>query len=295
MDRFEAMRIFATVARQGSFAEAARRLRLSPSAVTRSVAQLEDHLGLMLLTRTTRALRLTERGEIYLVSCQRILAEVDTAELQARGENAAPRGEMKIAAPILFGRLHVLPIVTRLLTQYRDLSIQLHLSDRNTHLVEDGMDAAIRIGDLADSTFIAIKLGQVRRILAASPTYLAARGTPQTPADLVQHDIIAFGGIDTTHEWRFANAENIRLEPRLIVNNADATIAAAEAGLGITRALSYQMAAPIQAGKLTQILQPYAPPPIPITLIHPTRRTAANTTALIQAARQYYAENPVDG
>ena len=294
MDRFEAMRIFTTVARQGSFAEAARQLRLSPSAVTRAVAQLEDHLGLTLLTRTTRSLRLTERGEIYLASCQRILAEIDGAERQVRGENAAPRGEMKIAAPILFGRLHVLPIVSRLLTQYRDLSIQLHLSDRNIHLVEDGMDAAIRIGELADSALIAIKLGQVRRVLAASPAYLAARGTPQTPADLAQHDIIAFGGIDTTNEWRFSNHATVRVEPRLIVNSADATITAAETGLGITRALSYQMAAPIQAGKLTPILQPFAPPTIPVSLIHPARRTAsANTTALIQAARRYFAENPV--
>jgi DNA-binding transcriptional LysR family regulator len=156
------------------------------------------------------------------------------------------------------------------------------------------MDAAIRIGELADSTLIALKLGEVRRVLAASPEYLAAHGTPQTPADLAGHDIIAFGGIDTTNEWRFRNAENIRLESRLIVNNADATIAAAENSLGITRALSYQMAAAIQSGRLIPILQNFAPPPIPISLIYPARRIAsANTAAFVQAARQYFAENPV--
>jgi len=290
MDRFEAMRIFTTVARQGSFAEAARQLRLSPSAVTRAVAQLEDHLGLTLLTRTTRSLRLTERGEIYLASCQRILAETDAAEFLARGQDAAPKGEMKIAAPLLFGRLHILPIVTQLLTQHRDLTIQLNLSDRNTHLIEDGYDAAVRIGTLADSALIAIKLGEVRRTLAASPAYLAARGTPQTPADLAQHDIIAFAGLATTNEWRFQNSPNIRITPRLTVNSADATIAAAEAGLGITSALSYQLTIPIKANRLTPILESFAPPPIPITLLHPPTRPSTNLTALIAVARRYFGE-----
>jgi len=293
MDHLDAMRIFAAVARQGSFAEAARQLRLSPSVVTRAVAQLEDHLGLTLLTRTTRSQHLTERGETYLANCQRILAEIDAAELQARGENAAPKGELKIAAPLLFGRLHVLPIIIGLLTQYRDLTIQLNLSDRNAHLVEDGYDAAIRIGHLADSALIAIKLGEVRRTLAASPAYLAVRGTPQTPADLTSHDIIAFAGLATTNEWRFQGSPNIRIMPRLTVNSADATIAAAEASLGITSALSYQLAAPIQAGRLTPILQTFAPPPVPVTLIHPTNHPSANTTALIEAARRYFAETPV--
>jgi DNA-binding transcriptional LysR family regulator len=159
MDRLDAMRIYVAVARLGSFAKAARQLRLSPSVVTRSIAQLEDQLGVTLLTRTTRAVRLTERGEIYLESCQQIMEDIDGAERRVRGENAEPRGDLKVAAPIAFGRLHVLPVVTRMLTDHRALSVRLTLSDRNALLVDEGVDVAVRIGDLADSSLIAIRLG----------------------------------------------------------------------------------------------------------------------------------------
>ena len=157
MDHLGAMRAFVSVAKLGSFAEAARRLQLSPSVVTRSVAQLEDQLGLTLLLRTTRSLRLTERGELYLESCEQILQDVDSAERQVRGEDAEPRGTLKVAAPIVFGRLHVLPIVNRVLRDYRDVAVELTLSDRNAHLVEEGVDVAVRIGELADSSLIAVK------------------------------------------------------------------------------------------------------------------------------------------
>ena len=170
MDHLGAMRAFVSVAKLGSFAEAARRLQLSPSVVTRSVAQLEDQLGLTLLLRTTRSLRLTERGELYLESCEQILQDVDSAERQVRGEDAEPRGTLKVAAPIVFGRLHVLPIVNRVLRDYRDVAVELTLSDRNAHLVEEGVDVAVRIGELADSSLIAVKLGVVSRVVVASPT-----------------------------------------------------------------------------------------------------------------------------
>src|SRR5713226_4113024 len=165
MDRLDAMRIFVAVAKLGSFAEAARQLRLSPSVATRSIAQLEDQLGLMLLTRTTRSLRLTDRGEIFLESCQQILADIDGAERRVRGENAEPRGELKVAAPIVFGRLHVLPVVNRILKEHRGLAVRLALSDRNVNLVDEGIDIAVRVGVLADSSLIAIKLGEVSRVL----------------------------------------------------------------------------------------------------------------------------------
>ncbi len=295
MDRLDAMRAFVAVAKLGSFAEAARRLRLSPSVVTRSIAQLEDQLGLMLLTRTTRSLRLTERGAVYLESCQQILEDIDGAERRVRGENAEPRGEMKVAAPILFGRLHVLPIVNRILGEHRSLSIRLTVSDRNVNLVDEGIDVAIRIGELADSSLIAVKLGEVSRVLVANPAYLKERGTPSTPAALASHDIIAFESIDATNEWRFnANEKSVRVEPRLAVNSADAAITAAEAGIGITRTLSYQVRDSVVAGRLVLLLQKFAPPPLPVSALYPSRRIAsANVAAFVKTARDHFKVSPL--
>ncbi len=289
------MRTFVTVAKIGSFAEAARRMRLSPSVVTRAIAQLEDQLGLTLLMRTTRSLRLTEGGEIYLGNCQQILADVDSAERQARGENAEPSGNLKVAAPILFGRLHVLPIINRVLQTHRALSIQLSLSDRNIHLVDEGIDVAVRIGDLANSSLIAVKLGEVSRVTVASPGYLKARGTPRSPTELADHDTIAFEGIGSTNEWRFNPGRKlIRVEPRLSVNSADAAIAAAEAGVGITRTLSYQIKAPVLTGRLKLILQQFAPPQSPVNAIYPARRIAsANVAVFVKAARDYFKAHPL--
>jgi DNA-binding transcriptional LysR family regulator len=295
MDRLDAMRIFVAVATLGSFAEAARRKRLSASVVTRSIAQLEDELGLTLLSRTTRSVRVTERGRIYLESCQQILADIDDAERRVRGENAEPRGELKVAAPIVFGRLHVLPVINRLLRQHEALSIRLTLSDRNLHLVEEGVDVAVRIGELADSNLIAVKLGAVSRVLVASPAYLEQHGTPLSPAKLAEHDIIAFENINATDEWRFSAGETlVRLLPRLAVNNADTAIAAAEAGMGITRALSYQVREPVMARRLIPILQSFAPPPIPVSAVYPARRIAsANLTTFVRTARDHFKADPL--
>src|SRR5271165_719991 len=295
MDRLDAMRIFVAVAKLGSFAEAARQLRLSPSVVTRSIARLEEQLGLTVLSRTTRSLRLTERGEIYLESCQQILEDIDGAERRVRGENAEPRGDLKVAAPILFGRLHVLPVVNRVLSEHHALSIRLTLSDRNVHLVDEGVDVAVRIGELADSSLIAIKLGAVSRVLVASPAYLKERGVPSSPTKLAAHDTIAFESLDATNEWRFrAGEKTVRVEPRLAVNSADAAIAAAEAGIGITRALSYQIKAAVLAGRLVPILQAFAPPQSPVSAVYPARRIAsANVAAFVKAARDHFRANPI--
>lgn len=295
MDHLDAMRVFVAVARLGSFAEAARRLRLSPSVVTRSIAQLEDRLGLTVLHRTTRSLRLTERGRIYLENCQQILEDVDGAERRARGEDAEPRGDLGVAAPILFGRLHVLPIVGQLLSQHRALAIRLTLSDRNAHLVDEGIDVAVRIGELADSSLIAVPLGAVGLVVVASPGYLQRRGVPHTPAELGGHDLIAFESIDTTNEWRFrAGDPTVRVEPRLAVNSGDAAIAAAEDGIGITRALSYQVQASVLAGRLVPILQVFAPPLLPVRVLYPARRIAsANVTRFVQAARDHFKHRPL--
>lgn len=295
MDQLDAMRTFVSVATLGSFAEAARRLRLSPSVVTRSVAHLEERLGLTLMDRTTRSLRLTERGRIYLESCRQILDDVEDADRKARGEDSEPRGALSVAAPILFGRLHVLPIIARVLAEHKGLSVRLLLSDRNVHLVEEGIDVAVRVGDLADSSLMAVKLGAVSRVMVASPGYLARRTAPTAPSDLASHDIIAFEGIDATNEWRFGDGGKVvRVDPRLAVNSADAAIAAAEAGVGVTRALSYQVREAVEAGRLLPILQGFAPPASPVSAIYPLRRIASpNVAAFIKAAREHFKAHPL--
>ncbi|MGA7807661.1 LysR family transcriptional regulator [Bradyrhizobium sp.] len=289
------MRAFVAVATLGSFAEAARQLRLSPSVVTRSVADLEERLGLVLLNRTTRSIRLTERGEIYLDSCRQVLEDIEGAERRVRGEDAEPRGALKVAAPILFGRLHVLPIITRILTKHPGLTIHLTLSDRNVHLAEESVDVAVRVGDLADSSLIAIRLGSVSRVLVASPGYLERRGIPKAPSDLSGHDIIAFESLDATNEWRFGTAGKlVRVEPRLTVNSADAAIAAAEAGLGICRTLSYQVMSSVLARRLAPLLVGYTPEKLPVCAIYPARRIAStNLGAFVKNAREYFRDEPL--
>lgn len=293
MDRLDTLRAFVTVAGQGSFTAAARQLRLSPSAVTRAVPQLEDQLGLTLISRTTRSLHLTERGRVYLESCREILESLEVAERQVRGEDAAPRGVLKVAAPIVFGRLHVLPIVSTLLDAHAGLAVRLTLSDRNIHLVEEGVDVAVRIGDLADSSLIAASLATVRRVLVASPAYLAAHGAPADPAALAGHRIVAFEALDALDDWRFGD-EVVRLDPRLVVNSADAAIAAAEAGQGITRALSYQVQAAVEAGRLVPLLLDHAPPAVPVSAVYPARRIpSANVAAFVRAARDHFKARPL--
>lgn len=289
MDRLDAMRAFTAVATLGSFAEAARQLRISPSATTRLVADLEERLGLVLLNRTTRSVRLTEGGELYLDRCRRVLEDVDDAERAARGQGAEPRGVLKITAPVLFGRLYVMPIVNQVLAEYPRLSIRLVLSDRNMHLIEEDLDVAIRIGDLADSNLIAVRLGGVSRLLVASPDYLMRRSVPRGPADLTAHDVIAFEGIDATNEWRFEpSGKIVRVQPRLMVNCAESAIAAGEAGLGITRALSYQVKAGIAAGRLVPVLPQHTREILPVSAVYPARRIAsANRAAFLSAAKAY--------
>jgi DNA-binding transcriptional LysR family regulator len=296
MDRIAALRAFLTVSDLGSFSQAARRLRTSPAAVTRAVALLESDLGLTLLNRTTRSVRLTERGAIYLESIRRVLADLEDADRRVRGEDAAPRGHMTVAAPVMFGRLHILPIVERLLHAFPDLSVKMTLSDRSVHLVDEEIDVAVRIGELADSAMQAVKVGSVRRVVVASPAYLSGRPIPDIPADLAAHDIIAFDGLDAVDEWRFGAAEptSIRVKPRLRVNTADAAIAACKDGIGVTRTLSYQVCDAVAAGALTLLLEAFAPAPIPINVIHPPRRFgSANVTAFTRMARDYFRATPI--
>jgi DNA-binding transcriptional LysR family regulator len=290
MDRILALRAFAAVARLRSFAGAARQLRLSPTAVSRAVALLEEDLGLPLLLRTTRSVSLTAEGAAYLEACQSALAQLDDAARSLRGEDAEPRGKLQVTAPVVFGRMHVLPVVAGLLRAHPRLDIQLQLTDRVVRMAEEGIDAAVRIGDLADSTLQAVRLAQVRRVLVASPAYLAARGEPGEVADLSSHDLIAFDTFTSNGEWRFTAAGRpaLRVEPRLMTNSVEAAIDAAEAGLGIARVLSYQVVEPVAAGRLRLLLSAFEPQPLPVSLVFPAnRRGSANVRALVAAVQDH--------
>ena len=285
MDRLDAMQAFVTVADLEGFAPAARKLGLSPSAVTRLLAALEDRLGARLLQRTTRSVALTDAGARYLERARRILADVEEAERAAEGERTTPRGRLVISAPVGFGRLHVSPVVTAYLQRHREVSCDLRLSDRMVNLVEEGVDAAVRIGHLPDSTLVARHVGQMRRIVVASKAYLKARGEPKTPRDLASHDTIQFGGASAPAEWRFVEAgREIRVAamPRFSTNSADAAVQYAEQGGGLTRVLAYQAADAIRRGALKVVLKEFEQPPLPIHVVNPTSRLlSAKVRAII--------------
>jgi DNA-binding transcriptional LysR family regulator len=291
MDRLDALAAFVAVADKGGFAAAARHLRLSPPAVTRAIAGLERRLGTPLFMRTTRSVRLTDEGAAYLARCRPALADLAEAERVVMGTRSEPRGTLVITAPVVFGRLHVVPVIAALLRKHRRLAVRLLLIDRVVHLVEEGIDVAVRIGALADSALRAVRIGEVRRICVASPAYLRAHGTPAAAADLRRHAVLAFAGIDASDEWRFgADGKTVvKVEPRLSVNGADAVIAAAVQGLGVTRVLSYQVRAEIAAGRLRRVLDDEAPPPVPIHLVFQANRAGAPTVrAFIEHAKAYF-------
>ena len=292
MDTLDAMRTFLAVADRRSFAAAARDLRLSAAAVTRAVAMLEDDLGTSLLHRTTRAVRLTERGALYAERCRALLSDHDDLRAAVRGEDAVPRGRLSVTAPVVFGRLHILPVAEALADRYDTLDIRLTFLDRVTHLVEEGFDLAVRIGTLSDSAMIAVRLSEVRRVVVASPAYLAEHGLPMTPDDLRNHRIVSFDGVGATDEWRFGTdgKTGVRVAPRLSVNMAEAAIDAAARGGGLTRVLSYQVAEHLAGASLQVVLEDAEPPPIPVSLVYPaSRRASANVQAFVREARQWFA------
>ncbi|MFM9849888.1 MAG: LysR family transcriptional regulator [Hyphomicrobiaceae bacterium] len=271
MDRLEAMSVLLAVVDAGSLSAASRRLGAPLATVSRKVLELEAHLKARLLIRSSRRVTLTDAGRSYVAACRRILDEVSDAERVAAGEYSAPKGDLLITAPIVFGRLHVLPIIADFLKAYPDISVRLMLADRVVNLVEEQIDIALRIGDLPDSSLVATKVGSIRRIVCASPGYLAARGTPKRPTDLLAHDCITFEGLMSPLEWTFRiNKANtpVAIRSRLVVNTAEAVIDAAIAGLGITRVLSYQVEAARRAGQLALMLEAFEPPPSPVNLIH---------------------------
>lgn len=279
MDRFQSMTAFLAVVDTGGFAAAARRLNVSPSVVTRAVAELEARLGVRLLTRTTRVVRVTDAGTGYADQCRRILADLEDADAAATSAHAAPRGRLTLTAPVNFGRLHVLPIVHGYLAAFPQVDVSCWFVDRVVNLADEGVDVAVRIGDLPDSSLQALRVGQVRQVLCASPGYLTRHGTPQRPEDLALHTVITTAGVTNTPEWRFHDGDRqlpVRLQPRLMSMTNEAAATSAAAGLGITRLPIYQVAQAVKDGTLRLILEPFERPALPIHVLHREGRHAAH-------------------
>ena len=272
MDRLDELAVLAAVLDAGTLAAAARRLRRSPPMISRMLASLEARVGARLVERTTRRLSPTAAGRRLAEQARRVLAEYEAAIGQARASETVLGGTLRITAPLLFGRRHVTPLVSDFLAAHPGLRVELMLNDRNVDLLEDGLDVAVRIGALDDSTLVRRQVGAVRRVTVASPAYLARSGRPRRPRDLAAHDIVLVPGRDGLMEWRFhaggtRRATVVRLAPRLVVNENDAMLGAVRAGHGIGRALSYQVADDIAAGGLVRILADHEPPPLPVQLV----------------------------
>ena len=273
MDRFESMQVLVAAVDAGSLSAAGRRLGMPLATVSRKVSELEAQLKTRLLNRTSRKVTLTEAGELYVAASRRILDEVHEAERAASGEYSAPKGDLVITAPVVFGRLHVLPVVTDFLKAHPEIDIRLLLSDRLAALLEERIDVAVRIGELPDSSLIAARVGSIRHVVCASPAYFAARGRPARPADLATHDCITFEGLASPRAWNIGKrGDSVVVHSRLVVNTAEAAIDAAIAGLGITRVLSYQVAGTVAAGKLVLVLRDFEPPPWPVSLVFAGQR-----------------------
>jgi len=278
MDRLHLMTVFAAVAEAESFAGGARKLGMSPPAVTRAIAALEQRLRVKLLTRTTRYVRATDAGLRYLAHTNRIIADADEADEAAAGAHAVPRGHLAVTAPVLFGRLYVMPGIVDYLQRFPEMSVSALFLDRVVNLIEEGIDVGIRIGELPDSGMHAVHVGHVRRIVCATPAYLKKHGTPRTPADLSQHSIIAASPVTPTVEWKFVKDKKplgVKVKPRLTVTNNESAIVAACAGFGITRLLSYQIAPQLADGQLKALLVDYEPAKLPIHILHREGRQAS--------------------
>ncbi|MBO9621656.1 MAG: LysR family transcriptional regulator [Sphingomonas sp.] len=287
MDRLQAMRILVKVAETGSFARAARELHSSPPAVTRAVAGLEERLGTRFFVRTTRSVTLTETGASYVEDCRRILAELEEADALASGAFATPGGTLTISASTQFGRIYVLPILMEYLDLHPKVSVRALLVDRVTNMVEEGVDVAVRLGHLPSSSLSAVRVGTMRRIVCGAPGYLRRRGVPQVPGDLLAHQIVGATEAWNSPDWHFGGGRpvTVRVAPRLLCSTNDAAIEAAVQGWGLTRVLSYQVAALVEQGKLVPVLTDYEEEPWPIHIVHPEgRRVTAKVRAFVQLA-----------
>ncbi len=286
MDRLDELAVFVAIIEAGSLVSAARRLRRSPPAVTRALNALEDRIGLRLVERTTRRLAPTEAGSALAQRARALI--VDYEETLLGASQAPVRGVLRITAPVQFGRRHVAPLVSAFLNEYPEVRVELSLNDRNVDLIEEGLDLAVRIGPLADSSLVSRQVGSVRRVVVASPGYLARRGVPQTPSDLATHDTI-FGMARTpAREWRFGPAQRgavVRLSPRLLVDDVETQLQAAQSGRGIARPLSYQVTEELASGTLVRLLRDFEPDPLPVQLVTVSRGyTAPKVRAFLDSA-----------
>jgi DNA-binding transcriptional LysR family regulator len=273
MDRLDELGVFLAVLDAGSLAAAARSLGRSPPAVTRILAGLEARIGERLIERTTRKLAATEAGRRLAEDARRVLAAYDAAV--AREHGGALRGGLRVTAPLVFGRRHVTPVVAAFLARHPQLSIELQLHDRNLDLIDEGLDVAVRIGALADSSLVARRVGQVRRLVVAAPDYLRRRGEPQAPDELAAHEVVFSNARGVAPEWRFGpptSPTTVRLKPRLSINDVEAVLTAVRAGHGLTQALSYQVAEDLQAGRLVRLLRAHEPAAVPVQLVTPSAR-----------------------
>lgn len=271
MNRLESMSVLIAVVDAGSLSAAARHLGMPLATVSRKVAELESHLKTRLLHRTTRQLSLTEAGASYVAACRRILEEIGEAERAATGEYASPKGRLVVTAPVVFGRLHLVPVVAEFLAHYPEIEINLMLTDRVVHLMEEHCDAALRIGDLPDSSLMATQVGAVRRVVCASPDYLASHGVPATPQDLTGHACITFEVLESVGAWVFETGKSqmsVPVHSRFAVNTAEAAIDAAMLGVGVIRVLSYQVAHALSKNALKVVLEPFESSPLPVSLVH---------------------------
>ncbi len=287
MAKLEAMQTFVKVAETSSFAEAARQLHMSPPAVTRAVSALEDQIGTRLFTRTTRVVRLTEAGNRYFEDCRKILADVEEAEAAASGSYVRPTGVLQVTASVMFGQQFLVPILTEFLSQNPDVTIRSLFVDRVVNLVDEGIDVAIRIGHLPDSSQSAVRVGKVRQVVCGAPAYFAAHGIPLQPADLVQHSVIAGTSSFSSLDWHFGLDQKLKVsvKPRLFCNTYDGVIRASLDGWGLARVLSYQIGEHLVAGHLQTVLADYEQEPLPIHIVHPEgRRASAKVRAFIDLA-----------
>jgi DNA-binding transcriptional LysR family regulator len=273
MDRLESMSLLVAVVEAGGLSAASRKLGAPLPTISRKISQLEAHLNTRLLIRSTRKLALTESGAAYVAAARRILDEVSEAERAASGEHASPRGDLVMTAPIVFGRLHVLPVIAEFLIRWPEINVRLLLNDRNLHLIDDRIDIAVRIGALADSGLVSTRVGSVRRVVCGSPAYFAAHGAPKRPQDLSALTAVTFDQLSTSEHWTFRDPRSKReirapVRSRLAVNTAEAAVDGAAAGLGVTRVLSYQVAQAVADGRIEIVLAGYEPEPLPVSLIH---------------------------
>ena len=278
MDQLHLINVFVAVVDANGFAGAARKLNVSPPAVTRAVNELESQLGIRLLTRTTRVVRVTEPGARYADDCRRILAELAEANESVAGMHGAPSGRLSLTAPVLFGARYVTPIVTEYLQRYLAVNVSCWFLDRVVNMMDEGMDVAVRIGELPDSSMQAVRVGRVRRVICGAPAYLQQRGIPQGPDDLATHDIVSANAVGHGAEWRLAKDGApcvVKLQPRMTSSTNDAALAAVVGGFGLTRLLSYQVADQLRDGQLKIVLSEFEPPALPVHLVHREGRHAS--------------------